>query len=87
MVNHEPLSASQRGFSLWLGVTLLLIGAGVAITSALQFRTVVRGLGEKKIPRGYWAHISVWLNVVLALVALALSLHFVTSARLPPFRA
>jgi putative membrane protein len=46
MVSHEPLSASQRGFSLWLGVCLLAIGAGVAVTSALQFRAVVRGLGE-----------------------------------------
>jgi putative membrane protein len=79
MVGNQPLSLSQRGFSLWLGVGLLLIGALVAVTSALQFRTVVRGLGEKEIPRGYGTSLGVWLNSLLALVALALAIHFVTS--------
>jgi putative membrane protein len=46
MVNNQPLSPSQRGFSLWLGVGLLLIGAGVSVISAMQFRTVLRGLRE-----------------------------------------
>jgi len=80
MVGNQPLSLSQRGFSLWLGVGLLLIGAVVAVTSALQFRTVVRGLGEKEIPRGYWTSMAVWLNFLLAVVALSLAIHFVTSS-------
>ena len=80
MVSNQPLSLSQRGFSLWLGVSLLLIGAGVAVISALQFRTVVRGLGEKEIPRGYWTNFGVWLNFALAFIALALAVHFVTSS-------
>lgn len=80
MVTQQPLNASQRGFSLWLGVVLLLMGALVAVLSALQFRSVVRGLGEKEIPRGYWTQLGVWLNFLLAAVALALAAHFVTSA-------
>jgi putative membrane protein len=80
MVSNQPLSPSQRGFSLWLGVGLLLIGAGVSVISAMQFRTVLRGLGEKEIPRGYWTDLGVWLNFVLAFVARALAIHFVTSA-------
>lgn len=79
MIGHQSLSPTQRGFSLWLGVGLLLLGAAVAVISALQFRSVVRGMGEKEIPRGYWTHIGVWLNFILALVALALAVHFVTS--------
>jgi len=79
MVANQPLSASQRTFSLWLGVALLVIGAAVSIVSALQFRSVVRGLGEKEIPRGYWLNLGVWLNFALAFVALALAVHFVTS--------
>ncbi|HTT12403.1 MAG TPA: DUF202 domain-containing protein [Burkholderiaceae bacterium] len=79
MVANQVLSASQRGFSLWLGVALLVIGAAASIVSALQFRNVVRGLGEKEIPRGYWLNHGVWLNFALALVALALAVHFVTS--------
>ena len=79
MVGNEPLSPSQRGFSLWLGVTLLVLGAGVALISAQQFRTVLRGLGDEEIPRGYWTGLGIWLNVLLAVVALALALHFVSS--------
>lgn len=48
------------------------------MSSALQFRTVVRGLEEKEIPRGNWTSPGVWLNFLLALVALALAIHFVT---------
>jgi putative membrane protein len=80
MVSNQSLSLSQRGFSLWRGVTLLLLGAGVSVVSALQFRTVLRSLGEKEIPRGYWTKLGVWLNFVLAAVALALAVHFVTSS-------
>jgi len=80
MVGNQPLSASQRGFSLWLGVSLLLIGAVAAVVSALQFRSVVRALAEREIPRGYWINPGVWLNFILALVALALAVHFVVSA-------
>jgi putative membrane protein len=79
MVGNQPLSVSQRGISLWLGVGLLLIGAGVAVISALQFRAVLRGLGEREIPRGYWTSLGVWLNFVLALVALVLAVHFIWS--------
>ena len=80
LVGNQPLTASQRGLSLSLGVGLLLIGAAVAVISALQFRTVVRGMGEKEIPRGYWTSLGVWLNFLLALVALVLAVHFVWSA-------
>ena len=52
-------------------------GAAVAVLSALQFRGVVRGLGEKEVPRGYWTQLGVWLNFLLAAVALALAVHFV----------
>lgn len=79
VVSNVPLSTSQRSFSLWLGVGLLVIGGGVSIVSALQYRTVLRGLGEKEIPRGYWTSTGVWLNFLLAFVALALAIHFVTS--------
>jgi len=80
MVTAQPLTVSQRGFSLWLGVALLLMGALVSVVSAMQFRTVVRGLGELEIPRGYWTGVGVWLNFLLALIALALAAHFVWSS-------
>lgn len=80
MVSGQPLSESQRGFSLWLCILLLMMGAVVSAISALQFRNVVRGLSEKEIPRGYWTHFGIWLNFALAFIALALAVHFVTSS-------
>ena len=80
MVANQPLSPSERGFSLWLGVVLLLIGGAVAVFSALQYRAVVRGLGEREIPPGHWTDLGVWLNFLLAVVALVLAAHFVWSA-------
>src|SRR5487761_2104594 len=80
MVTNQPLSASQQGFSLRVGISLLLMGAAVAAASALQFRPVVRGLGELEIPRGYWTHLGVWANFLLAIVALVLAVHFVATA-------
>ena len=79
MVSGQALSTSQRGFSLWLGVALLLMGAAVSVLSALQVRSVLRGLGEKEIPRGYWTDPGVWLNFALALVARTLAVYFVVT--------
>ena len=52
LVGTQPLSPSPRGFPLWLGVALMPIGTCVALVSALQFRIVRRGLGDKNIRRG-----------------------------------
>jgi putative membrane protein len=77
MVAHQPQSVSQRGFSLGLGVVLLLLGAVVALVSARQFHQVAKNLDPAVVPPGYWTHVGVGLNVILALVALAFALRFV----------
>ena len=76
MVAHQPLSGSQRGFSLGIGVFMLLLGAVVALISARQFRQVARNLDPAVVPPGYWTHVGVWLNVVIAVIALAFAAHF-----------
>ena len=76
MVTHQPLSASQRSFSLGIGVLLLLLGAAVALISARQFRQVAKNLDPAVVPPGYWTHVGVGLNVVIAVIALAFALHF-----------
>ncbi len=80
IVTNQPLSIAQRGASLWLGVALLLLGALIGVVSAIQFRQVVRGLGEKEIPRGYWVNMGVVINFILAGIALVLALYFVASS-------
>jgi putative membrane protein len=76
MVSHQPLSGSQRGFSLGLGVILLVLGAAAALVSARQFRQVAKSLDPAVVPPGYWTHAGVGLNVIIALIALALAAHF-----------
>jgi len=79
MVSAQPLSGPQRGLSRRLGGALLLIGAALSVASALQFRVVLKGLGQEEIPRGYWTHMGVWINFILAALALALAIHFVST--------
>jgi putative membrane protein len=73
---HLPLSGSQRSFSLGLGVLLLILGAVVALVSARQFRQVTKSLGPDVVPPGYWTNVGVALNIVIALIAVSLALHF-----------
>src|SRR5271169_3560954 len=76
MVAHQSQSASQRGFSLAIGVVLLLLGAAVALISARQFRQGAKDLDPAVVPPGYWTHIGVALNVGIALIAVAFALRF-----------
>jgi putative membrane protein len=76
MAAHQPLAASQRGFSLGLGVLLLVLGAAVALISARQFRQVAKSLDPAVVPPGYWTHVGVGLNVIIAVIALAFAMHF-----------
>jgi putative membrane protein len=79
MVAHQPLSGSQRSFSLGVGVLLLLLGAAVALISARQFTRLAKNLDPAVVPPGYWTHAGVALNIIIAVVALALAVHFVWS--------
>jgi len=81
MVAHQSESGAQRGFSLGAGVLLLALGAAVALISARQFRQVAKNLDPVVVPPGYWTRIGVWLNVIIAAIALILALHFLIAAK------
>jgi inner membrane protein YidH len=81
LAGHQPASGASRGFSLAAGVLLLLLGAAVALISARQFRQIAKNLDPAVIPPGYWTHIGVVLNVVMALIAVVLALHFLFAAQ------
>jgi putative membrane protein len=81
MVSHQSESAAQRSFSLGTGVLLLLLGAVVALISARQFRTVAKSLDPAVVPPGYWTQVGVVLNVIIAVIASMLALHFLAAAK------
>lgn len=80
VVAHQSQSSPQRSFSLAAGVLLLLLGAAVALISARQFRQVANNLDPSVIPPGYWTHIGVLLNVLIALIAVGLATRFLFAA-------
>ena len=47
-----------------------------ALISARQFRQVAKSLGPAVVPPGYWTQAGVALNVIIAMIALALAAHF-----------
>ncbi|MEA3142362.1 MAG: putative rane protein [Gammaproteobacteria bacterium] len=81
MVAHRPESSAQRIFSLASGVLLLVLGAAVALISARQFHQVFKSVDPGVVPPGYWTHVGVILNIILAVVALAFALHFLMAGR------
>ena len=76
LVAHQPPSGSQRGFSLGLGILLLLLGAAVALISARQFRQIAKSLDPAVVPPGYWTQVGVSLNIIIAVVSLIFALGF-----------
>jgi inner membrane protein YidH len=81
MVAHQSESGAQRSFSLGAGVLLLVLGAAVALISARQFRQVAKNLDPIVVPPGYWTRIGVFLNVLIAIIALVFAWHFVAAAK------
>jgi putative membrane protein len=81
VVAHQSPSGPQRGFSLGIGVLLLFLGAAVALISARQFRQVAKHLDPAVVPPGYWTHVGVGLNIVIAVIALAFAVRFLLPDR------
>jgi putative membrane protein len=81
VAGHQSTPGASRSFSLAAGVLLLLLGAAVALISARQFRQIAKNLDPAVIPPGYWTNVGVALNVVIALIAVALALHFLFAAQ------
>ena len=80
VVARTPTSPLHRGFSLWIGVALLLLGAAANVIAIAQFRRVVKGLGTDEIPLGYWTDAGSWMSSALIGIALALVAYFVLSS-------
>jgi putative membrane protein len=81
MVTHQPQVSAQRSFSLAFGVLLLVLGAAVALISARQFLQVAKDLDPSVVPPGYWTRVGVVLNVIIAMIAVVLAVHFLWAAR------
>lgn len=72
--NEEPL---HRGASLIIGVSLILIGVLMLLFSVRQYHVVLKTLGEQEKPTGYWLHVGVVTNLLLAAIGASLAIYLV----------
>ncbi|NMH60868.1 YidH family protein [Alteromonas ponticola] len=64
-----------------LGIAFILLGGACALVSSYQFAQVLKTLNEDEIPSGYQTRWGMMVNIMLAILSLALtmllySLHF-----------
>ena len=71
--NHAH--ASQRGFSFWVGMAFVLLGASIAAYSAIQFRRLLKTLKPIEIPDGYRTHAGVFVNLAIAMLGVAIMIY------------
>ncbi|MDD2722691.1 MAG: DUF202 domain-containing protein [Methylovulum sp.] len=68
----EPL---QRGFSFWVGLAFILLGAFASLAAITQYRRVLRTLKPVEIPEGYRVNLGVFINWVVAVLGIALCVY------------
>jgi len=82
-ISNGAVPASQRSFSLALGIVLLVLGAVVAVVSARHFSVIARELGDQLAPRGHRLRLGVLMNGVVAAIGLLIAAHFLWGAQTP----
>ncbi|HMS26934.1 MAG TPA: DUF202 domain-containing protein [Burkholderiaceae bacterium] len=65
----------QRGFSFWIGLAFILLGAFAAGAAIVQYRAVLRTLKPIEIPTGYRVNIGVFVNLIVTLLSLGLAVY------------
>lgn len=65
----------QRGFSFWIGLAFILLGALASIAAILQYRRVLRTLKPIEIPEGYRVNMGVLANLAVAVLGVALIIY------------
>jgi len=69
----------ERGISFWVGIVFILLGAYSAGASTVQYREVLKTLKPIEIPEGYRVNGGAIMNLLVALLGLALVVYlFIT---------
>jgi putative membrane protein len=71
----------QRDASFWVGVAFIVLGAVVAVLSAVQYRHVLKTFKPVEIPEGYWVNLGMVTNLILAGFGVAISIYFFSGLR------
>ena len=75
MLSLQKGESLQRGFSFWIGLSFIVLGALTSATAIAQYRRVLSTLKPVEIPEGYLAHIGVLANLTVAVLGVALTVY------------
>ena len=77
MFAPQQAEGMPRGFSFWIGIAFILLGAGVAVVSIAEYRRVLRQLSPPEIPEGYRVNLGVYTTGTVAVLGIALCVYLV----------
>jgi putative membrane protein len=72
MFAPQQAASMPRGFSFWIGIAFILLGAVVALLSIAEYRRVLQQLSPPEIPEGYRVNLGVYTNGIVAVLGLLL---------------
>jgi len=75
MLSPQEGEALQRGFSFWIGLAFIMLGALTAAAAVAQYRKVLRTLKPVEIPEGYRANLGVLVNLAVAALGVSLTVY------------
>jgi len=75
LLTPKPGMPVERGMSFWVGIAFILLGAYSAVAATLQYRKVLKTLKPIEIPESYSAANGAIVNLLVALLGLALVIY------------
>lgn len=65
----------QRGFSFWIGLSFIILGAVSSTLAVIQYRQVLKTLEPTEIPLGYLVNLSVFMNLLIGILGVAMVIY------------
>ena len=71
----------ERGISFWIGLVFILFGVTLSFLSTIQYLRVLKSLKKEEVPEGYWLHLGVITNIVLAILGLLVTFYLLAELK------
>jgi len=75
MLSLQQGESLQRGFSFWIGLAFIVLGALTSAAAVAQYRKVLRTLKPVEIPEGYRVNLGVLANLAVAALGASLTVY------------
>lgn len=79
---HILVAKQNTAWAFWIGLGFIAMGALAALVAVRQYRKVLRTLKPIEIPEGYSAGFGVFINVMVALLGIALVVSLFLEAKI-----